>query len=100
MPRRTITARGKTRLISPHAWNRIRQIDIDLADVVRIIETPLSEIKLKHKTEYMGCFTPKWAVRESVTRNLLVKIVVNTRSTLILKTVHISGDCPEEESNQ
>ncbi len=90
---RTLQANNRTYRISAHAWARIRQIDIDLADVARIIEAPQTIQKLKHKTEYTGCYTPRYAA--GTDKRLAVKIVVNTRSTLTLKTAHNLGDCPE-----
>lgn len=96
---RTFEAAGKTYLISPHAWIKMRKIDIDIADIVRIIEARENMVKLKHKTEYRGCYTPRWIRQGGEDRRLVVKIVVNTRSTLTLKTVHNMGDCPEQETD-
>ena len=96
MPDRSFVANGKTYRIQAHAWRKIREIDIDLADVVRIIEAAKNTTKLKHKTEYVDCYTPRWLQRRGEQRQMQVKIVINTRSTLTLKTVHQAGDCPEE----
>jgi hypothetical protein len=69
---------------------------MDIADIARVIEHPLQVQRFRHKIEYVGCYAPRWAQRKGDERMLLVKIVVNTRSTLTLKTVHNMGDCPEE----
>ncbi len=95
--KRTFEAEGKSYIISPHAWRSIRKIDIELSDIVRIIEAHENRVKLKHKTEYRGCYTPRWAQRKGDMRRLEVKIIVSTRSALTLKTVYNVGDCPEEE---
>jgi hypothetical protein len=94
---KTFEAGGKTYLIKSHAWQRVRKTDIDLADIVRIIEAGEIMVKLKHKTEYVGCYTPRWAQRKGVEKSIAVKIVIDTRSTLTLKTIHRMGDCPREE---
>jgi hypothetical protein len=96
MSSRTFVANEKLYLISAHAWRKIRVLDIDIADIVRVIETTEKPVRLKHKTEYTGCYTPRWAQRKGETRNLQVKVVINTRSTLTLKTIHNIGECPEE----
>jgi len=94
---RTFEANSKTYRINAHSWRKIRIIDIDITDIIRIIETTQNVVKLKHKTEYIGCYTPRWAQRKSEDKSLTVKIVINTRSTLTLKTIHNMGDCTDEE---
>ncbi len=96
---RSFLANGKTYLVNAHSWEKIRKLDIDIADIVRIIEAPMAVERLKHKTEYTGCYIPRWMQRKGETKSLAVKIVINTRSTLTLKTVHNMGDCPDEEAD-
>jgi len=57
-PKRTLVAKGKTYLISAHAWERIRKIDIDLADVVRIIEASKTAEKLSIKLNILVAMSP------------------------------------------
>ncbi|MDX1994658.1 MAG: hypothetical protein SF029_19905 [bacterium] len=96
---KSVVARGKTYLISKHAWEAIRRIDIDLEDVVRILEAPRTTTRHKHKIEYTGCYMRRYAKQQGEGSALAVKIVVNTRSTLTVKTVHNMGVCEEEEGN-
>lgn len=89
---RTLIANGKQYIIS--------QLDISLADVARVLEHPITVEKLKHKTEYTGCYTPRWAEKKEAPKSLGVKVVVDTRSKLKLKTVHNLGDCQEEQTHE
>ena len=97
---RTFEAGGRVYRISNHSRQKIRELDIEMVDIARIIENRANEQRLKHKTEYTGCYRPRWARRRGLLRRFAVKIVINTRSTLTLKTVYITGDCPEDEANE
>jgi hypothetical protein len=95
---RTFQASGKTYIISNHAWRKIRKIDIPIADIVRIIENDENRVKLRHKTEYTGNYTPRWAASSDRSAKYEVRIVIDTRSTLKLKTVYILGKLLEDET--
>ena len=88
----TITAGGKKYLISPHAWRNIRRFDIAKTDLVRIIENPRDSERFRHKIVYLGCFVPNWTAEKGKPKIHGVKIVIDTRSKLRVKTVHITDE--------